>query len=86
MLSKMDTASMTRHCHQETAISPLMLKSALRIALPINENAIDMIMPIAPEYPPSIADSAIKTRDISRFLAPMERKTPISLRRSSTEV
>ena len=47
-----------------------------------SENSI----PIKPEEKPIISVSALKTLEISFFDAPIERSTPISLVRSSTEI
>ena len=49
ILSKMLIANITRHCHQDIDISPPILNTTLRIALPANENITLMIMPISPE-------------------------------------
>lgn len=43
-------------------------------------------IPIMPATNPTISVSALKTREISRFEAPIERSIPISLVRSSTEI
>ena len=45
-----------------------------------------MPMPMAPEQKPSMSVSALNTREISRLLAPMARRMPISFVRSSTEI
>ena len=86
ILRRMLIANIKRHCHQEIYISPLILKIVFRIALMAKEKPTEMMTPMSPEYPPSIADSARKTRDMSFFLAPIERSTPISFLRSRTDV
>ena len=43
-------------------------------------------MPITPAVKPSMSVSALKTREISCLLAPIERRMPISFVRSSTEM
>ena len=45
-----------------------------------------MPMPMAPEQKPSMSVSALNTREMSRLLAPMARRMPISFVRSSTEI
>ena len=43
-------------------------------------------IPMAPAAKPMISVSALNTREISRFEAPIARRIPISLVRSSTEI
>ena len=86
ILSATLTANITRHCHHDTLISPLIPSTAASIALPAKENATATTMPIAPDYAPRMADSEMNTRAISFFRAPRLRSTPISFLRSSTEV
>lgn len=43
-------------------------------------------IPITPAVNPRITASALNTREISRFDAPIERRIPISFVRSSTEM
>ena len=57
-----------------------------RIALiGISSNSVTAI-PIAPAVKPTMVVSALNTFEISRFDAPIERRIPISLVRSSTEI
>ena len=85
-LSAMLMKNMTTHCHHDTCMSPLMPSTAASMTLPIAETATAISTPIAPEYAPSIADSAMNTRDISFLRAPRLLSTPIYFLRSSSEV
>ena len=46
----------------------------------------EMPMPMAPARKPTMSVSALNTREMSRFDAPMARRMPISFVRSSTEM
>ena len=66
--------------------TPGMPASALIIRLIGISKSTVIIIPIAPDIKPIIIVSALNTRDTSRLDAPSERRMPISLVRSSTEM
>ena len=56
----------------------------LRMILAITVSPRVTRMPMTPAAKPTMSVSALKTRETSRRLAPMDRRIPISLVRSST--
>ena len=63
-----------------------MPESARRIRLMGMQKSSVTMIPISQAENPMISVSALKTRETSRFDAPIARRIPISLVRSSTEI
>ena len=78
-----------------SATPPATGKMAFRLSIPVRwcttrlmgmmSNSV-MPMPMAPEQKPSMSVYALNTREMSRLLAPMARRMPISFVRSRTEI
>ena len=68
------------------AATPLRPLRWWMIALSGRMSSSVMPMPMAPAAKPMVSVSALKTREMSRREAPMERRTPISRVRYSTEI
>ena len=84
-VSTMLTAIMTIPCHTGSAASVEMPVRAPKIKLIGIDKSYVTPTPIAPANRPIKNVSALKRFLISRFLAPSDRRTPISFVRSTTE-
>ena len=78
--------SITPPSHGSTATPVMLAKCAIIGFTTATLRSIVTAMPSTPDNSPISTVSALNTREISRLLAPIERRTPISLVLSSTDI